>query len=182
MSVSQNQGRNFGARGFLPVAGTTHADAAIDLVYYNYAIQISNNDLQGGRAPDYNGIAFSTLDVLSSGVDYVCMYCQVTNNRIMRFAGNGIVAEASEGSPTLYYSGVTANLVEGNGLVGILIGAAAENYYNTLINNKAENNHTNDCEDDTIGPGSGTPSTYNTWFHNIGSLSLPHGLCSPSDR
>jgi len=168
VTVSHNRGRNFGAKGFLPVTGTTHADAAIDVMYENLQVEINDNDLEGGKASGYNGIAFSTI----FGSYSPCQECQVSNNRIKRFAGNGIVAEAS----TLEDSGVTGNQVEENGLVGILI-EAADNYYNTLVDNQAEDNHTNDCEDDTTG--SLTANTDNTWFNNHGNLSSPNGLCAP---
>ena len=65
-------------------------------------------------------------------------------------------------------------------MVGILIGASPYNYYNTLVDNQAEDNHTNDCEDDTTGTF--TANTANTWFNNNGNLSLPNGLCAPGDR
>jgi hypothetical protein len=175
-----NQGRNFGAKGFLPVYGAANADAAIDLLYDNYGVEITNNLLTGGKANGYSGIAFSTI---ISPVSVVCDSCTVSNNTITGFAGNGIVAEEStiSSTATLELSMITANLVENNGGVGILIGAAPQNYGNTLVNNKAEYNHVNDCEDDTTGSGSGTPATADTWAHDVGNLTLPHGLCAPSE-
>ena len=161
------------------MTGTTHADAAIDLAYYNYYVGISHNDLEQGKAPNYNGIAFSTLPILGAAAE-ICEECQINDNKVVQFAGNGIVAEASTGGPTLNYSGITANQVMDNGKVGILIGANSENYYNKVVDNQVQGNHTNDCEGDTIGSNStmvGTSGTADTWSNNIGGLSLPTGLC-----
>jgi hypothetical protein len=180
VTVSHNRGRNFGGKGFLPVQGGTHADAAIDLMNENEQIEINDNDLEGGKASGYNGIAFSTIPIFGWSVGTVCESCQVSNNRIKRFAGNGIVAEALSGASTLEDSGVTGNQVEENGLVGILIGASSTENQNTLVDNQAEDNHTNDCEDDTTGPF--TANTDNTWFNNNGNLSLPNGLCAPGNH
>jgi hypothetical protein len=47
-----------------------------------------------------------------------------------------------------------------------------------LFDNKALNNQKNDCEDNTAPYGTFTADTYNTWFNNIGSMSLPNGLCT----
>lgn len=110
-----------------------------------------------------------------------CAYNQVSNNRIKRFAGNGIMAEALWGAGTLADSGVSGNNVEDNGNDGILIEPAGANAANSSVDNEAEGNHTNDCEDNTylIASGPGTALTWNTWFNNIGSLSSPTGLCTP---
>jgi hypothetical protein len=82
------------------------------------------------------------------------------------------------GTGTLAVSSISGNDVEDNGNVGILIEEGASNFYNSLVDNEAEGNHTNDCEDDTTS-GTGTLGTLNTWFNNIGSLSSPAGLCAP---
>jgi hypothetical protein len=112
----------------------------------------------------------------------VCEYCQVSDNTIKRFAGNGIVAEPYGSAGTLSYSLISGNDVEENGNDGILVGLAPYNYYNSLFENLAEGNQTNDCEDDT-GPGNPlTLGTYNTWFNNIGNLSSPAGLCRRPSR
>jgi len=177
VSISQNVGSNFGAKGFMPVTGTTNAGAAIELFYENYEILISDNVLVGGKAAGYNGIDFSAKAFLDNSADYVCEDCQISNNQISQFTGDGIVAEASETGPTLDYSGITANQVQQNGGVGILIGASSENYYNTVLNNHMEENHTSDCEDETIGSGSGTPATADTWVNNVG-WGRPVGLCN----
>jgi hypothetical protein len=105
----------------------------------------------------------------------------VSNNRIKRFAGNGIVAEAYSGIGTLPYSSISGNDVEENGNDGILIEESSGNAYNSLVDNEAEGNHVNDCEDDTyqLPSGAGTAGTFNVWFNNIGSLSSPAGLCAP---
>jgi parallel beta-helix repeat protein len=177
-----NKGQNFGANGFLPVYSTTDADAAVDILYYNYGIQINDNVLEDARTPGYSGIAFSNMTTTDGAPDGVCEYCQVSNNTIKRFAGNGIVAEPYDSNETLYYSLISGNDVEDNGNDGILIALAPYNYYNTLFHNTAQFNHTNDCEDDT-GPGNSlTLGTNNTWFSNIGSLSSPVGLCTRPSR
>jgi hypothetical protein len=171
---SHNQGQDFGAKGFLPVYSTYDADAAIDLVYYNYQLQINDNDLEEGNTAGYNGIAFNST---ITPPDYVCEYCQVSGNTIKRFPGNGIVAEPYSSSATLYYSIISRNYVEDNGNDGILIGLAPDNEYNSLFDNKMEGNHVFDCADDTTGPL--TLGTYNTWFNNSGGLRYPTGLCVP---
>jgi hypothetical protein len=171
-----NQGQDFGAKGFLPLPYTSPsspADAAIDLLYYNYVMQINDNVLECGKAANYNGIAFSTI----AGVDYVCEYCQVSNNTITGFAGSGIAAEPYESEATLYYSFISRNDVENNGKDGILIGYSEYNEYNSLFDNKAKGNAVFDCADDTSN--SLTLQTYNTWINNSGPLSYPTGLCTP---
>jgi hypothetical protein len=191
--ITQNQGRNFGAHGFLPLPHTSppiHADAAIDIAA-SVADEIDDNDLEGGKASNYNGIAFSAIFVTSPpappgpalGPD---AFCHVNNNTIKGFAGNGIVAEALSGSGTLAESQIEGNDLEDNGNDGILIEAATTfgNFSNTMLHNEAEGNHTFDCEDDTNGsthvpPVSGTLGTANTWANNIGTLSSPRGLCAP---
>ena len=172
--VDHNQGQDFGAKGLNPLYPGYSADGAIDLLYLNEYMQINDNDLEKGRISNYNGIAFSNL---YGADDTVCEYCQVSNNTVRGFRGNGIAAEAIGGDyGTLYYCGISGNDVEDNGGDGILIGAGYYNYGNTLFDNKLEGNHTNDCEDDTSGTW--TEGTYDTWFKNIGTLSLPAGLCS----
>jgi parallel beta-helix repeat protein len=170
-----NQGKNFGAHGVTPLPGSIYPDAAIDIGYYSFGVQISDNDLEEGKAPINNGIAFTNI----FGGTYACCGCSVNNNKVKRFPKNGIVAEDSTG--TLYDSTISGNDVEDNGQDGILIEGPAStyNYGNVLFGNKAEGNHVNDCEDDTTGTGSGTPPTANTWFNNIASSSLPTGLCTP---
>jgi len=181
VSIDHNQGKDFGAKGFLPVNGTNNADGAIDFFYYNAYIQINNNSLDGGRAAaaGYNGIAFSNLTWYTPTAetpDYVCDACQVSHNIVVRFGGNGIVAEPVESDATLYYTMISRNVVKDNGKDGILIGAAPDNYYNELFDNKAMGNHVFDCADDTTGTL--TLGTEDTWFNNIGALSYPTGLCS----
>ena len=181
-----NQGRDFGAQGFILFPGVgpsglpRHADAAVDVGYENAGIQINDNDLEEGKTPNYNGIAFSTI--FGNGV--ACGNCHVTKNKIKRFASNGIIAEESSGGEgTLVYSEISGNDVEDNGNDGILIQQLGSNFYNTLVDNEAEGNSVNDCEDDTyippVGPGSGTAETYNTWFNNIGTLRSPVAICAP---
>jgi hypothetical protein len=183
---SQNQGQDFGAQGFLPLPLTSpsgHADAAVDVGLGCGGLQINGNDLEEGVTSNYNGIAFTTI----FGEGLACGNCHVTNNKIKRFAGNGIVAEESSGGVgTLANSGISGNDVEDNGNDGILLQQLGSNFYNTLVDNEAEGNSVNDCEDDTymppVGPGSGTAETYNTWFNNVGRLSVPAGLCAPGKR
>jgi len=179
VSIDHNQGKDFGAKGFLPVNGTTNADGAIDFFYYNAYLQVDDNSLEGGKAAGYNGIAFSNLTWYTPTAeppDYVCEYCQVSGNTVVGFGGNGIVAEPVESKATLYFTILSRNIVKDNGNDGILIGAAPYNYYNELFDNKAKGNQVFDCADDTAG--SLTLGTDNTWFNNIGNLSYPTGLCS----
>jgi len=178
--LSQNQGRDFRPKAPLPLTGPpqVQADAAIDVGEASF-LQINDNDLEDGRTTGYSGIAFTT--VFPGG--YYCVFCQVSNNRISRFAGNGIMAEASSGSGTLTNSGISGNDVKENGNVGILIEESTGNSGNTVVANEVRGNDTNDCEDDSYltspSPPVGTAGTINTWFNNIGSLSLPAGLCTP---
>jgi hypothetical protein len=169
---AHNQGRDFGAKGVWPYWSGYSADGAVDLIYYDDSAQINGNDLERGKAAGYNGIAFSNLYT----VYYNCRYCQVSNNRISGFAGNGIVAESAPSQGTLYYSGISGNVVMDNGKGGILIESGEYNYYNTVFDNEAKGNRANDCEDDT--KNGFTAETYNTWFNNIGSTSSPAGLCT----
>jgi parallel beta-helix repeat protein len=185
--IGHNQGQDFGAQGFKTLPQTIPpglvADAAIDVGASTGAntvsLQISDNDLEEGETTNYNGIAFSTR--FGGGL---CTQCQVSNNRIKRFAGNGIVAETTPplpGPATLFQSSISGNDVEDNGNDGILIEEGDPNFSNAVVDNEAEGNHVNDCEDDTylMGGGTGTVGTFGTWFNNIGSLSLPAGLCAP---
>jgi hypothetical protein len=186
--ISHNQGQAFGAKGFKPLPLTSppgsYADAAIDVGNASGGLEINDNDLEEGRAPNYNGIAFSVI----FGITYPTPYNNVSNNRIKRFAGNGIVAGASSGKGMLVQSEISGNDIEDNGNDGILIQAATlQNSSNTLLHNEAEGNRNLDCEDDTNGSSfapsiTGTLGTANTWFNNIGSLSLPAGLCTPGRR
>ena len=180
---NHNAGRNFGARGVLPVSispSPVNADAAIQIDYGNGGLEISDNDLEEGKAPIGNGIAFS--NILGSGPS---VGCRVNNNRVTRFPGNGIVAE--DGTGTVFSSLISGNEVEDNGEDGILIEGPAStyNYGNFLFENEAEGNQVKDCQDDTIGSVStfmGTLGTANNWFNNIGNLSYPPGpppLCTP---
>jgi hypothetical protein len=187
---SHNQGKNFGAQGILPVLDSYKADAAVDAIINNQALQINDNDLEEGRVANYNGIDFA-----AKGANYVCFMCQVSNNKVKRFSGNGIVAEEASCASTLQWSGVSGNIVEDNGKDGILIGATPcpsapgpnnkYNQYISLVDNIAQGNGGNDCEDDTVGGGYTPVLTLgraNTWSNNIGSLSHPNGLCSPGEE
>jgi hypothetical protein len=175
--IDHNQGRDFRPKASFPVVEASQpADAAIDLLYFNQSLQINDNDLEKGKTSGYSGIAFSNI----AGTGLCCNMCQVTNNKIRGFAGHGIVAEAAIGSTgTLYGSWVLRNVVEDNGLDGILIASGDDNSSNTVLENKAQDNGVNDCEDDTGPGGPYTAGTSNTWFNNIGTSSSPSGLCAP---
>jgi hypothetical protein len=185
-----NQGRDFGAKGFRPVYGANNAEAAIEVIsdlepsniytYGNQGLQIDDNDLEKGQADGYNGIAFSNIAGLPvpNSDPAICLYCAVSNNTTKGFAGNGIVAEAPASNGALYYSMISGNQVEENGLDGILIEKATNNQYNQLFDNKAQGNKVFDCEDDTTDSLSGTPPTADTWYNNIGPLTSPKGICS----
>jgi hypothetical protein len=179
---SHNQGQDFGAKQPLPVISTTPADAAIDVLYSNYQLQINDNVLEEGKTLGYNGIAFSTIIAPATTPPYVCDYCQVSGNTITRFAGNGIVAEPTAViTATLDYSVISRNYVEDNDNDGILIGLASNNEFNSLLDNKAHGNHVFDCADDTTGSPTtliGTLATADTWANNSGSLNYPTGLCT----
>jgi hypothetical protein len=183
VTVSGNEGLNFGAEGFLPIVRTTNANAAIELLVWNGpGVDISENTLWGGRASGYSGIDFSAMrDQMNNELYVVGTFCSVTNNRIARFAGNGIVAEPTSAS-TLQVCQITQNDIEDNGGVGILIGNASANQYNQIMDNRVEENHVYDCEDETAGTLSGTPPTANTWFNNSRGVSSPNGLCGPGVR
>jgi hypothetical protein len=176
MVFSHNRGRDFGGKESLPIYGSAKADAAIDLIIYNEYLQINDNDLEGGKLPGYNGIAFSST---LTTPEFCCENCQVSHNRIRRFAGNGIVAEEGS-SPTLEESLISLNVVEDNGNDGILIENATGNQNNVFFDNKAEGNHVLDCVDNTSGAL--TLSTYDTWHNNAASLSYPRGLCTSGWR
>jgi parallel beta-helix repeat protein len=172
-----NQGKNFGAKGILPVffpptGPTANADAAVEIGPDNQYLEINGNDLEGGESPISNGIAFTT--VLGTGPN---AFMTVRDNKIRRFPGNGIIAEASSGGGTLRTSSISGNDVVDNGTDGILIELSPDNYWNTLFDNKAEGNQVVDCADDTTGTF--TLGTANTWFNDIGNLSSPTGLCTP---
>jgi hypothetical protein len=166
---SHNQGKNFGALG----PGAITADAAIEIGHGSGNLEISDNDLEEGKAPISNGIAFTTtLGGSPSG------YCKVNNNRIKRFPGNGIVAETLSGAGTVYNSSISGNEVQDNGLHGIFIEGATTNNTNIgLFDNEAEGNHVLDCNDTSTG--NGTLATGNTWFNSTGNSSSPTGLCTP---
>jgi parallel beta-helix repeat protein len=181
-SFDHNRGQDFAPQqGFkIPLTSSPGpADAAVDLLYYAYGMQINDNVLEGGKTATYNGIAFSTIAGIDDVYDTVCDYCQVSNNTICDFKGNGIVAELPpDGNATLEYSQVSKNDVENNGGDGILIEGnySTNNGYNALFENKAKDNRGLDCKDNTYG--SFTLGTYDTWFNNSGNMSSPLTLCS----
>jgi hypothetical protein len=172
---SHNRGKKFGHAGVLPVNGFT-PDAAVDIAPDNSSLEISYNDLEDGKSPISNGIAFT--NAFGAGTSHLL---DVINNKIERFPGSGIVAEDFPAAGTLYDSSIIGNEVEDNGTYGIYIDGVPGNAGNLLFDNEAKHNGTNDCEDDTglSVPGPGTLGTYNQWFNNIGKLSSPTGLCTP---
>jgi len=179
-----NRGRNFGAKGVLPVfygSSSADADAAVDIGFGNEFLEISHNDLEEGEGSLSHGIAFTTVFGSSSDSEGVI----VKDNTIKGFKDNGIVAETDTTvSPTLgmtRYSSIVANEVEDNGQDGIFIqGADVYNSNVSLFDNEAEGNHVFDCQDTSIATAPGyTLGTHNTWFNNIGRLSYPKGLCTP---
>jgi parallel beta-helix repeat protein len=203
-SFGHNQGRDFGAKGVMPVyisftayftklpshiTITNEADAAVDIGPANAAIAISDNDLEEGKSPISNGVAFTTVFgfVPTTAPPTLSSYITVKDNNIERFPLNGILVGAGPFSSqtwgTIYNSGIAGNRLKDNGNDGILIQYADpvtnSNYENQLFANDAEDNHVNDCEDDTATYGSFTAETYNTWIINVGSRSEPTGLCSP---
>jgi hypothetical protein len=172
--VDHNQGRDFGAQGSLPWQSFPpgiFVDAAIYLTGNNEWVQINDNDLEKGKK---NGIAFNQV---GGGGIFVCEWSQVSYNTVKQFADNGIVAEKGI---TLFKTAVSGNDVEDNGNDGILIESegGGGNTDNTLFDNKAVNNQKYDCEDNTAPYGPFTAQTYNTWLNNIGSTSLPAGICA----
>ena len=181
-----NQGRNFGAKGVLPVkveATYADADAAVDISWGNQLLEISDNDLEEGQGTISNGIAFTILFGTSKDSEGVI----IKNNRIKGFKCNGIVAETDTTvEPTqgmTRYSSIVANDVEDNGKYGINIEAATT--YNTNISffeNEAKGNDVLDCNDDSVasGPSGYTLGTHDTWYYDIGSSSYPTGICTPS--
>jgi hypothetical protein len=174
---SHNQGKNFGREGVLPVVVSSHtiyADAAVDIGPANSSLVISDNVLERGEAPISNGIAFTTAFAATPYGTTPNVNVNVKNNSIEGFPGNGIVAEEQTGG-TVYGSWIVGNEVWNNGADGILIDANNLNIW--FFDNKAEGNHTLDCND--ASTGSGTLGTADSWFNNIGNLSFPTGLCTP---
>jgi hypothetical protein len=165
---SQNRGEDFGAKGVLPGYG----DAAVAIGPGNQYLVISDNDLEEGKAPISNGIAFTTI----FGLGTANKHLYVKDNTIKRFPGTGILAE----SGMLTNSFILGNEVEDNHVDGIYIDDFSGNVANSLFDNEAEGNHKFDCHDDTSG--NGTATTANTWFHNTGKDMYPKGLCTPEKR
>jgi parallel beta-helix repeat protein len=186
---SNNQGKNFGHQGVLPVKGSSfsiYADAAIDVGPGNSDLVISDNDLESGEAPINNGIAFTTVFAATPlGTAPHSTTVNVKDNTIKGFPENGIVAEheSVESAPTgtLASSWISGNQVQGNGADGIFIGI--NNHGITFFDNQAQGNHVLDCND--ASTGSGTLGTANDWFNNAGNSSYPAGpppLCTPASK
>ena len=176
---SNNHGRNFGHGG--DPAGPIIPDAAVEVGPNNFYLVISENDLEEGEAPISNGIAFTTiLGTTCGSPPAACPNTNVwvTNNKIKRFPGNGIVAEELSGTGTVVYSWIVGNEARDNGSDGIFIeGASVNNHNIELFDNEAEGNHGLDCNDTTSGGG--TLGAWDAWFNNTGNSSSPTGLCTP---
>ena len=171
---SHNRGKNFGHAGVLPLGIVIDPppppicpDAAVDIGPGNLALEISYNELENGKSPISNGIAFTTA--FGEGNSHLL---NVINNKIKRFPDYGIAAEDTPSGGTLYDSSIIGNEVRDNGIGIFIEGTLTYNYGNDLFDNDAQGNANKDCEDDT-GP-------LNTWFNNIGKLSSPPGLCTPA--
>ena len=188
---SHNSGRNFGAKGSLPVdldTGPVNADAAVDIGPGNQLLEISDNDLEEGKGSIANGIAFTPVFGSSADSEGVV----IKNNSIKGFTGSGIVAEADTTvSPPLgmaRYCSIVGNDVDANGVYGINVEYAKP--YNSNISffdNEAEGNNTLDCRDMSVasGPSGYTLETHDTWFNNIGNFSYPNtptSLCTPESH
>jgi hypothetical protein len=171
---SHNRGKNFGHAGVVP---TWPVDAAVEVGPGNEALEISYNELENGKAPIKNGIAFTTA--FGPGYSHLL---NVIGNKITRFPEDGIVAEDLPSAGTLYDSSIIDNEVYDNGVDGIFIaGLPLLNYGIDLFDNDAEDNANKDCEDDTGPSGPGTLGTWNVWFNNTGGTSSPPNLCSPGN-
>jgi hypothetical protein len=192
-----NQGKDFGARGVLPVyiswpspsfTLSHKADAAVDIGPEVAFFTIADNDLEGGASPISNGIAFTTVFGFGPNPSSPATgaFLTVKDNQIERFPLNGIAEEAasflSKTTGTLVYAQISGNRLEDNGNDGILIEYAdpstGTNFLNQLFSNDAHGNQVNDCEDDTAPYGTLTAETYNTWIVNVGNTSSPAGLCA----
>jgi hypothetical protein len=184
--IKHNQGRNFGAKGVLPVILDdipAEADAAVDISFGNQLLEISDNDLEEGEGSVSNGIAFTAAFGTSFESFTDSEGVVIKNNYIKGFKSNGIVAETDPTATTgmTRYSSIVGNEVEDNGQDGIFIeGAGVYNSNISLFDNEAEGNRVFDCQDTSLATGPGyTLGTHNTWFNNIGNLSYPKGLCKP---
>jgi len=175
-----NRGRNFGAKGVLPVDvndASVDADAAVDIGFDNQVLEISDNDLEEGEGTISNGIAFTPIFGTSEDSEGVV----IKDNRIKGFKCNGIVAEAASGQGMTRYSSLVANEIKENGQYGINIEAATTSNTNiSFFENEAVGNGVLDCNDDSVasGPSGYTLGTHDTWFNDIGNLSYPKGLCT----
>jgi hypothetical protein len=161
---SDNHGEGFAAEGS-PLTGPV---GAVTIAASN-GLVISGNHLEKGNHPIDDGIELGSY---MSGPPPPSQNLYVRNNKIKRFPGNGIYADAD----AFVNSFILGNEVEKNDVDGIFIFELG-NVGNSFFDNEAEGNSKNDCEDDTTGPG--TAGTANRWFNNTGRLSVPTGLCTP---
>jgi hypothetical protein len=180
-----NRGRNFGAKGVLPVELniSADADAAVDIGWGNQALEISENDLEEGDGSISNGIAFTTAFGSSYETYTDSEDVLVKNNRIKGFKCNGIVAETDTTvDPTqgmTRYSSIVDNNIDDNGHDGVFIeGAGIYNTNISLFENQVEDSPVFDCQDTSTATTGYTLGTHDTWFNNIGATSYPPGLCT----
>jgi hypothetical protein len=164
---SNNRGEGFAAEG-TPLTGPLGAVT----IAASSGIIISDNHLEKGNHPIDDGIELGSYgEGIPSSVNV-----DVLRNEIKHFPANGIYADLD----AFLSSYVVGNKAENNGLDGILIYESG-NTGDSFLDNEAEGNAKNDCEDDTkLGPG--TLGTWNRWFNNTGNSSYPAGLCSPATR
>ena len=160
---SDNHGEGFAAEG-IPL---TDAVGAVTVAVSN-GIVITHNHLEKGNHPIQDGLELGSYAV---GLP-PCQNLYVTSNHIERFPGNGIYLD----DWGVLDSFILGNKAERNDLDGIFVYKPG-NAGNSFFDNQASGNLKNDCEDDTIGPG--TLGTADTWFNNTGNLSSPTGLCTP---
>ena len=113
-----NRGRNFGAKGVLPLSvpsvPSTDADAAVDIGLGNQLLEVSYNELEEGEGSTSHGIAFTAVFGSSADSEGVA----VKDNKVSGFKENGIVAETDTTvSPTTgmtRYSSIVGNEVYDN--------------------------------------------------------------------
>ena len=135
-------------------------------------LEISHNDLFNHR-----GDAIMLCGDVTQGCG-PAMNIKVMNNNITANAGSGITLLAADANL------LRGNYVNGNGTAvplpdqtdGIRLDANSAN--NRLSENRASDNVTHDCHDDSIGTA-GTAGTENFWINNKGNTENRPGLCKP---
>ena len=97
------------------------------------------------------------------------------SNDIQNNGGSGILLLGADSNL------LKSNHIAGNGTAvgdttdGIRVDAASAN--NQILDNHMSANVTYDCHDASIGTGSGSPPTANTWTNNEGDTQNRDGLC-----